>query len=64
MDEVISPNTTKLVPKEGMPIDTKDPLALLTKRYEKGNLYIKFDIIFPEFLDIEQKTQIKQILKQ
>ena len=38
--EILAPGSIRAVPKEGMPI-YKNP-------YEKGNLYIKFDIKFPE----------------
>lgn len=38
--EVLSPGTIRGIPKEGMPI-YRNP-------YEKGNLYIKFDVKFPE----------------
>lgn len=38
--EVLAPGTIRGIPKEGMPI-YRNP-------YEKGNLYIKFDVKFPE----------------
>jgi DnaJ family protein A protein 2 len=38
--EILAPGSIRAVPNEGMPI-YKNP-------YEKGNLYIKFDIKFPE----------------
>jgi DnaJ family protein A protein 2 len=38
--EVLSPGTIRAIPSEGMPI-YKNP-------YEKGNLYVKFDVKFPE----------------
>lgn len=38
--DVIKPGDTRVIAKEGMPIHKRP--------YEKGNLYIKFDIVFPE----------------
>jgi DnaJ homolog subfamily A member 2 len=38
--DFISPGTIRAIPKEGMPI-YKNP-------FEKGNLYVKFDVKFPE----------------
>ncbi len=38
--EVLAPGSIRAIPKEGMPI-YKNP-------YERGNLYIKFDVKFPE----------------
>lgn len=38
--DVIKPGDIRVIPKEGMPIHKRP--------YEKGNLYIKFDVVFPE----------------
>jgi len=38
--DVIKPGDLRVIPKEGMPIHKRP--------YEKGNLYIKFDVEFPE----------------
>lgn len=38
--EVIAPNSIRAIPSEGMPI-YKNP-------FEKGNLYVKFDVKFPD----------------
>jgi len=38
--DVIKPGDMRIIAKEGMPIHKRP--------YEKGNLYIKFDIVFPE----------------
>jgi hypothetical protein len=62
MDEVICPATIKLIENEGMPIEDKDPLAALRKSYQKGNLYIKFNILFPTFIPEEDKQKLKNIL--
>ncbi|XVF87432.1 hypothetical protein PTKIN_Ptkin18bG0119700 [Pterospermum kingtungense] len=51
---VIHPNYEEVVPREGMPIP-KDPS-------KRGNLRIKFNIIFPRRLTAEQKSGIKKLL--
>jgi DnaJ-class molecular chaperone len=63
MDEIISPQTVKLVKGEGMPIYNKDDLIqnLLFKE-KRGDLYIKFDISFPKFIDPEKKEEITRLL--
>jgi len=38
--DVIKPGDVRVIPKEGMPIHKRP--------YEKGNLFIKFDVVFPE----------------
>jgi len=38
--DVIKPGDVRVIPKEGMPIHKRP--------FEKGNLYVKFDVIFPE----------------
>ncbi|XP_049888116.1 dnaJ homolog subfamily A member 2-like [Pectinophora gossypiella] len=54
--EVIKPGDLKGIQGEGMPT-YKNP-------FEKGNLYIKFDVVFPEnnFASEEQMKQIESIL--
>jgi DnaJ family protein B protein 4 len=54
INEIVTPGFTKLVKGEGMPI-SKDPGT-------KGDLIIKFNVIFPKYLSAEQKQQLKQIL--
>lgn len=53
-DEVISPDTQKVVPNEGMPI-TKAP-------GKRGNLRLKFKIGFPTRLTKEQREALSQLL--
>jgi DnaJ family protein B protein 4 len=59
IDELISPQTVKLVRGEGMPIHKKfaDPHILIRTldQMEKGDLYIRFDLSFPQHLSQEQK---------
>ena len=46
--EILSPGTIKGVPNEGMPIH-KNP-------QEKGNLYVKFDVKFPENNELSEEA--------
>ncbi len=64
MDEVISPATIKLVAFEGMPIPDEDPLSTLKKTSKKGNLYVKFEIVFPKFIPEREKEQLAEILNK
>ena len=61
IDEIISPSTVKKVPGEGMPIYKKE-LSVRDLEIEKGDLYIKFHIIFPEYIDPARKMEISQLL--
>lgn len=53
-DVVIKPGDEFVVANEGMPI-SKDPK-------KKGNLRIKFEVVFPEKLTDEQRESIRHIL--
>ena len=50
VDEVISPQTVKVIHGKGMPILNNDPLGPIKHNYDRGNLIIKFDIQFPKEL--------------
>lgn len=64
MDEIISPQTIKLIKGEGMPIyDKEDPIKSLLFRQIRGDLYLKFNIIFPKFIDPEKKDEIINLLE-
>ncbi|KAJ0037861.1 hypothetical protein Pint_23136 [Pistacia integerrima] len=52
--DIVKPGHEVVVPKEGMPI-SKDPS-------KKGNLIIKFDVMFPSRLTAEQKSDLKRVL--
>lgn len=52
--EVIKPNSFKLVHEEGMPIHTRP--------YIKGNLYIKFEVEFPDSFAPEQVAALQLAL--
>jgi len=59
MDEIIGPKTLKKIAGEGMPIYKDEEAGKMCK----GNLYIKFDIEFPEVLDQEAKEAVIELLK-
>ena len=64
MDEIISPDTVKLVKNEGMPIiDEARPIESITLDNKKGDLYIKFDIIFPDYINDKKKQKIISLLE-
>lgn len=62
MDEIISPQTVKIVKGEGMPKYVKDKSVKNLTLNEKGDLFIKFDISFPEFIDPIKKEEIIRLL--
>ncbi len=65
MDEIISPQTVKEVKGEGMPIYNKDDkIQNLLFKEKKGVLYIKFDILFPSFIDPQKKEEITRLLDE
>ena len=63
IDEIIAPNTVKIVKGEGMPIYDKDLAKTRGDKIQKGDLYIKFNIIFPEFIEESKKRRIIELLK-
>ena len=62
VDEIISPSTVKVVYGEGMPIFQKE-LSVRDLNIKKGDLYIKFDIKFPEYIDPVKKMEITNLLE-
>ena len=54
--EVVSPGYEKTVPGEGMPL-SKTP-------DQRGNLIIRFHIVFPKYLEQAQKDTLKKVLAQ
>jgi len=52
--DIIKPGDVRMIPKEGMPIHKRP--------YEKGNLYVKFEIVFPE-PGAFNKTQLSALEK-
>jgi DnaJ-class molecular chaperone len=63
MDEIIAPQTIKIVKNEGMPIYQKET-NVRDMRIKKGDLYIKFDIEFPEYINPEKKEEIIKLLDE
>ena len=61
IDEIISPSTVKKVPGEGMPVFQKE-ISIRDLTTKKGDLYIKFHIIFPEYIDPVKKQEITKLL--
>ena len=61
IDEIISPQTIKKVPGEGMPIYQKD-ISVRDLSEKRGDLYIKFHIIFPEYIEPSKKQEIIKLL--
>ncbi|KAL3133035.1 hypothetical protein ABBQ38_006941 [Trebouxia sp. C0009 RCD-2024] len=51
---VIKPDSWKCINEEGMPVHGRP--------YEKGNLYIRFSVKFPESLSSEEVQQLRQVL--
>ena len=62
LDEIISPETVKIVKGEGMPIYEKE-LSKRGNNVKKGDLYVKFNIIFPEYIDPVKKKRIITLLE-
>ena len=52
--EVIKPDSWKCINEEGMPVHGRP--------FEKGNLYIRFAVKFPDSLSSEEVEQLKQVL--
>lgn len=66
LDEMITPQTIKFIRGEGMPIQSTDPAAQLKPVHQmpKGDLYVRFDIVFPEKLTNQQKQIIVEALRK
>lgn len=62
MDEIISPQSVKVIQGEGMPIYAKD-IDVNDLTTKKGDLYIKFNIVFPDFIEPEKKAKIVKLLE-
>ena len=63
VDEIISPSTVKVVPGEGMPIYESE-INVRDLNVKKGDLFIKFDIKFPEYIDPVKKIEITNLLER
>ncbi|EUD69566.1 DnaJ like subfamily B member 4 [Plasmodium inui San Antonio 1] len=54
VDDIVTPNTRRMIPKEGMP-SSKNPS-------KRGDLIVEFEIIFPESLTTERKKILREVL--
>lgn len=54
LNEVINPNTEKRIAGEGLPFPKQNN--------KKGDLIVKFDIKFPDNLNVIQREALNQIL--
>ena len=63
VDEIISPSTVKVVSGEGMPIYESE-INVRDLNVKKGDLFIKFDIKFPEYIDPVKKIEITDLLER
>ncbi|CAG9312917.1 unnamed protein product [Blepharisma stoltei] len=68
-DEVVSLSTRKMIENEGMPVFKDNEYANDLKKFgldkrsiEKGNLIVRFDIEFPQYIPEEKKRQLKLLL--
>jgi DnaJ-class molecular chaperone len=64
VDEVISPQTEKILLGKGMPILISDPLGPIKRNFQRGKLIIRFDIEFPEQLSEQQRLELTSILDE
>lgn len=62
IDEIVTPETQKIVLNEGMPIFQDENDSIPKKDKMKGRLIIQFDIEFPKFIKEEDKKILKSIL--
>mmetsp|Transcript_6523 Transcript_6523/g.7486 ORF Transcript_6523/g.7486 Transcript_6523/m.7486 type:complete len:143 (+) Transcript_6523:549-977(+) len=65
IDETITPQLKIKLEGKGMPIYVeKDYMTTLLNQQSKGNLYVRFNIIFPKKLTQEQKDELTEILTE
>lgn len=62
IDEIISPQTVKIIEDEGMPIYDEEVEKLFGTWSAKGKMFLVFNIIFPIGLSEEKKNRIAEIL--
>ncbi len=62
--EVVSPDTTIELPGKGMPILDDNPLGPIKKSFQRGDLFVKFDIEFPRYLSEDKKQELTAILDE
>lgn len=64
LDEVISPQSEKVLAGKGMPVLNDDPLGPIKRNFQRGKLVIRFDIEFPTVLSEEQRHAISAVLDE
>jgi len=65
IDEIITPQTKRKLDGIGMPIyNDKDYMSTLLSKQKKGDLYIRFNVLFPKKLTQEQKNELTEILNE
>ena len=64
MDQVITPDTFKVIPGKGMPKLNNDPLGPIKRDFGKGNLILRFDVQFPTDLNEAKKCQLTDLLDE
>jgi len=58
IDQVINPDTFKVIKGKGMPVLNNDPLGPIKRDYGRGNLILKFDVQFPGNLNEDKKCKL------
>ena len=65
--DILTPTTLLKVPNEGFYFKTKTPFeeedSANDSRLARGDLYVKFNIIFPSELTVDQKDSLRDILQ-
>lgn len=65
IDEMITPQTIKIIPNKGMPLFlNQDPGYLLNPMARRGLLKIWFEIEFPQQLTQDQKDALTAVLAE
>jgi DnaJ-class molecular chaperone len=64
LDQVITPDTFRIIKFKGMPILNNDPLGPIKRDYGKGNLILRFDVQFPSDLNEDKKQQLTTLLDE
>lgn len=62
VDEIISPQTVRVVDGEGMPVYDPEDEKVLVNNEKRGRLFIVFNIQFPKNLNEDKKKRIVQVL--
>ena len=69
VDAIISPETVKVLPNEGMPLVKENEDSTLNQSFgpsgtgvERGDLHVSFDLVFPKHVPAEHKAALRRIL--